>query len=330
MAARLAAALQDLLQQTDASGITAAVGGPGLGLWWQTRGLAHKQPAVAADDHSLFSWDSVGKAYTAALVLGAVQQQRLRLDDPISRWWPQFPQAQHVTLAHLLTHTSGIHATEFSTPPTPQYRAPDELIAQARDAGSLFCPGGYWRYSNSGYVMLGRALELSEGTSYGQLLEQRLFAPLGLQHSAFVGPGTPPPGLVTPHPGGLPDDNPGRATPFAAGAVAARADDVLRFWHALLTGRLLPQATVQASYERLMPMFDNPESSYGRGVMLNEWTDSQGRQRRWLGHLGGGTGSNAVVAYDPRLQLYVAVAINSKVSAPAAARRLLETVEHWR
>jgi D-alanyl-D-alanine carboxypeptidase len=322
--------LQSVLAETGAPAATAAIGGPGVGLWQRSLGLARTAPRAPADDASLFHWASVGKAYTAVLVLQSVQHAKLALDQPVSTWWPQFPEGRYITVAHLLNHTGGLNAAEFTAPPAATYQPPEALIATAQASGSLFCPGGYWRYSNTGYVMLGRALELSEGVSYAELLQQRVLDPLGFTHSAFIGPGNPPVGLVTSHPGNQPVGDAARATPFAAGAIAARADDVLRFWQALLTGRLLPASTVRASFATLYPMFDATDDHYGRGVMVKEWTDTQGRPRRWLAHQGGHPGDNAVVAYDPRLKVYVAVALNSDVSALATANALLQTLEAWR
>lgn len=199
---------------------------------------------------------------------------------------------------------------------------------QAR--GNLFCPGAYWNYSNTGYVLLGRALEMVEQSSYAQLVQQHIFSPLGLRRSAVIGPGALPPGLVVSHPDNQPQDPIAMGTPFAAGAIAARADDVLRFWHAQLTGRLLPAPLVRGAFTPLYPMFDDTRSHYGQGVMVTEWLDEQGRARRWLAHLGGSPGANAVVAYDPLLKAYVAVAVNSDVSAVATANALLQTLESWR
>lgn len=330
LSAQLEARLESVLAQTGAPGASVAIGGPGLGLWQRSLGLARTAPRVVADDASLFWWASVGKAYTAVLVLQSVQQARLSLDQPISTWWPQFPEGKHITISHLLNHTGGLNAAEFTAPPDAIYQPPEALIARAQASGSLFCPGAYWRYSNTGYMMLGRALEKSEGTSYAELLKQRVFGPLGLVHSAVIGRGTPPEGLVTSHPGNQPMDDPARATPFAAGSIAARADDVLRFWQALLTGKLLPASTVRKSFATLYPMFNAADDYYGRGVMVKEWTDKQGRSRRWLAHQGGHTGANALVAYDPMLHVYVAVALNSDVSAVATANALLQTLEVWR
>jgi D-alanyl-D-alanine carboxypeptidase len=327
---QLESRLQSVLAQTGAPGATVAIGGPGMGLWQRNLGLARTAPRVVADDASLFWWASVGKAYTAVLVLQSEQQAKLSLEQPISTWWPRFPEGQHITVAHLLNHTGGLDAAEFTAPPPATYQPPEALIAKAQASGSLFCPGAYWRYSNTGYIMLGRALELTEGVSYAELLQQRVFAPLGFTHSTVIGPGTLPAGLVTSHPGNQPVDDAARATPFAAGAIAARADDVLRFWQALLTGKLLPAPTVRASFATLYPMFNATDDYYGRGVMVKEWTDTQGRSRRWLAHQGGHPGANALVAYDTMLQVYVAVALNSDVSAVATANALLQTLEGWR
>ncbi len=330
----LSTQLQAVLRETGAPGATVAVGVAGQGLWTQTQGLARNAPATAVDNNSLFWWASVGKAYTASLVQQSAQRSRLRLDEPISRWWPQFPEARHITINHLLNHTSGLrsfNSGELDTPLPPDvYHSPDTIIHTAQASSNLFCPGAYWSYSNTGYVMLGRALELSEQTPYAQLMQQRVFAPLGLQHSRVIEPGGATPGLVVSHPGNLPKDDPAQATPFAAGGIAARADDVLRFWHAWLTGALVPTATARSSFDALYPMFDSTRSYYGQGVMVTEWTDEQGRARRWLAHLGGAPGANAVVAYDPLLNAYVAVAINSDVSAVATASTLLKTLETWR
>lgn len=330
LATQLEARLRLVLAQTGAPGATVAIGGPGVGLWHRSLGLARKTPPVPADDASLFYWASVGKAYTAVLVLQSAQHATLSLDQPVSTWWPQFPEGRHITVAHLLHHTGGLNAAEFNAPPAATYQPPQAWIAAAQASGSLFCPGAYWRYSNTGYVMLGRALELSEGLSYAELLLQRVFAPLGFTHSAVIGPGALPAGLVTSHPGNQPVDDVARATPFAAGAIAARADEVLRFWQALLTGRLLPAPTVRASFATLYPMFNTSDDHYGRGVMVKEWTDAQGRRRRWLAHQGGHPGDNALVAYDPELQVYVAVSLNSDVSAVATANALLQSLQAWR
>lgn len=331
LGAQLEARLQSVLAQTGAPGATVAIGGPGLGLWQRSLGLARRSaPRVAVNDASLFSWASVGKAYTAVLVLQSVQRATLSLEQPVTTWWPRFPEGRHITVAHLLDHTAGLHAAEFTAPPAASYQAPEVLIAEAQTSGSLFCPGGHWRYSNTGYILLGRALELSEGASYADLMQQRVFAPLGLTHSAVIGPGTLPAGWVTSHPGNQPADDAARATAFAAGSIAARADDVLRFWQALLTGKLLPASTVRASFATLYPMFNATDDHYGRGVMVKEWTDAQGRSRRWLAHQGGHPGANALVAYDPVLQVYVAVALNADVSAVATANALLQTLEAWR
>lgn len=331
LANRLDEALQAAFQASGAVGLTAAVGVPGVGIWWRNVGLSQSTPAIPVTADSVFWWASVAKAYTAALVLQQIDRGTWSYDTSISRWWPSFPEARNVTLDHVLHHTSGVLGvtTPRSTPgPAPEkYHTPDELIADAATVPNAFCAGGYWSYSNVGYMMLGRALELSEGVGYGTLMTNRVFKPLGLRHTGIVAQDQRPSGLVREHANGLPADNPALATPFSAGNIAARADDVIRFWHARLEGLITERGSAQGSFRTLYPMFGRSDLFYGRGVMVMDWTDEHGRARTWLGHAGGTERVDAIVAYDAVSGAYVAVALNSKQSSAAFARELLKAVE---
>ena len=115
------------------------------------------------------------------------------------------------------------------------------------------------------------------------------------------------------------------STPSGAGIIVAPADDMVRFWQALLAGRLVGATTLRHAYEHLYPMID-PGTYYGRGVMLTEFRDAAGPPNVWLGHGGGTPSAKAVVAYDVGSRIFIAVAINGDVSAEAAAYRLLREV----
>ena len=94
-----------------------------------------------------------------------VEEGRLSLNDRVIRWFQEYPNATAITIDHLLSHTSGIYS--FQNDPGMQerlgYHSPEELIEIARAHGNGFCPGEYWSYSNTGYVMLGRIIEQLEG-----------------------------------------------------------------------------------------------------------------------------------------------------------------------
>jgi D-alanyl-D-alanine carboxypeptidase len=115
----------------------------------------------------------------------------------------------------------------------------------------------------------------------------------------------------------------------------ATADDMLRFWQALLTGRLLPPEVVQQQWAALYPLRNIPPSAqasswFGLGVMLTEIAQPSGARQVWLNHLGGIPTANAVVLYAPESEAFVAVAVNNAVSAPAVANALLKVLADWR
>jgi len=106
----------------------------------------------------------------------------------------------------------------------------------------------------------------------------------------------------------------------------ATAADMVEFWHALLGGKVLKPETVRDQFQRLYPMFDN-SSYYGRGVMLYDAPDKDGRRLTWLGHSGSSPGFKAIVAYSVDRQAFVAVALNNDGSAEATANLLLRALD---
>ena len=104
---------------------------------------------------------------------------------------------------------------------------------------------------------------------------------------------------------------------------------MVRFWQAMLAGRLLAPATVGHAYAQLHPMFD-AGTWYGRGVMLTEFRDGDAPLNVWLGHAGGTPSARAVIGYDVASRVFLAVAINGDVPAEAAAYRLLKEVRAHR
>ena len=324
---RLEQALKIALDATKASSMTVAVGVPGKGIWAVTTNHS-SQPDVPAPRWFWFA--SVGKAFTAVVVQQLVEEGKLKFDDKLSRWFPDYPNAKVITIDHLLTHTSGIYS--FQADPglraKPGYKSPEELIAVAQTHGNAFCPGEYWSYSNTGYVMLGRIIERIEGRPFHEVVTARIVERLGLKNTKAMAPREIVADLATAHPSDpkeatASEETP--TTPFAAGPIVASADDMVRFWHGLLGGRLLKPETVRGQFQRLYPMFDQG-TFYGRGVMLYDVGDPKSGRFTWLGHSGGSPGIKAVVAYAVETGAYVAVAMNSDGSAEATANLLLKAL----
>jgi D-alanyl-D-alanine carboxypeptidase len=336
LADRLARRVDALLQQTGAPAFAVAIDSPGLGRWSTTRGLARVSPERLATDATWFYWASVAKSLTAVLVLQLVDEGRLGLDDRLANWYPQVPHAELITVRQLLTHTSGL-ATN-AAPPASGTGTPEARLAAVAATPAVACPGTVASYSNVGYELLGGIVERVEGEAFHEVLARRIAQPLGLLQLRALRPGEEEvDALATPHLARQPTPDPQAWLRTGSGNVIAGAPDLLAAWRAVLAGRLLRPATVAAQWSVLYPIADGAEATprtagswFGQGVMRMEWVDPSGAARGWLGHLGGTPGSSAMVAYDARAQAWVAVAVNSEVSAAAVANALLEVVLDWK
>jgi len=323
--ARLGKTVMVALEKTKSPAITAAIGAPGKGFWSTTRtnGVEQDVPDLK------FYWASAGKAFTAVAVMQLVEEGKLKTDDPLSKWFASFPNAKAITLDHLLTHTSGIYS--FQNDPglraAPGYKPPDTLIAVASKHGNAFCPGEYWSYCNTGYVLLARIVEAVESRPFHEVLTRRVINRLGLKHTQALSPNMDLKSVARAHPSKLEETEKdfNFSTPFGAGSIVATADDMVRFWQALLAGQLLKTETVRSQFARLHPMFGNG-TYYGRGVMLYDVPAADNGRTVWLGHGGGCPGIKAIVAYSADAKAFVAVALNTDGSAEATANLLLKTL----
>lgn len=132
---------------------------------------------------------SITKTYTAALVLKAVEEGRLKLSDSLSVWYPQWTHAGQITLEMLLKHRSGIfNFTEISGGGTweEQPHTQEEFIAYAAAQGSNFVPGTEYEYSNTNYALLGFILEKVYGRDFNALLQEKIAGPLGLKNTCYT------------------------------------------------------------------------------------------------------------------------------------------------
>lgn len=323
---RLAPAIDDGLEEklSAAAGkmkiqaLTAAVARPDGGIWTQTlTGPLHDAPFPQR-----FFWASVGKAYTATAILQMVEEGKLSMDDKLSRWAPDMPNAAFITVEDLLGHTSGLYS--FQEDPGLHaergYKPPERLLAVAAAHDPLFCPGGAWSYSNTGYVLLGRIIEAVDGKPYDRALTGRIIERLDLRETTILAPREAPKEMAYPA-----SDDEDVTTPYAAGAVSASSADVVRFWRALMASRLHGVELTRRRFARLYPMVNvSPASSYGLGVMVSDLKLADpSATDTWLGHAGGMPGARAMVAYTLEKQAFVAVALTGEGSPEATANLLL-------
>jgi D-alanyl-D-alanine carboxypeptidase len=141
-------------------------------------GTANLEHSVPVTPQTVFQSGSIGKTFTAALILLLEQDGKLRLDDPISRHLPNTPAAwAKITIRHLLTHTSGL-GDPYEIIDFRKDYTDEELIALEATVPVRSAPGEKWAYSNMGFHLLGFIANRAGGKFYGDQLHERIFAPL--------------------------------------------------------------------------------------------------------------------------------------------------------
>jgi len=149
----------------------------------QGYGLADRARRRPYTAETLFDVASLSKQFTAAAILALEMEGKLRVEDPLGRFFPGAPADKAaITLHQLLTHTSGLRDT-FGE----EYEAVtrEELLRRVFASRLLGPPGRRYRYSNGGYSVLAAVVEAASGRTYDDYLRGRLFGPAGMRHTGF-------------------------------------------------------------------------------------------------------------------------------------------------
>ncbi len=156
-------------------------------------GYANLELDVRVKPETLFQTGSVGKQFAATAVMMLVEENKIALNGKLSKYLPGTPAKwRDVTIYELLTHTSGIadYGGEEDSKPTVislrQDYTEDELVKRFELLPMNFVPGTSWSYSNTGYVLLGIVIHKVTGEFYGDVLQQRIFQPLGMTSTRII------------------------------------------------------------------------------------------------------------------------------------------------
>ena len=153
-------------------------------------GMANYELGVANTPQTGFHIASVSKVFTAAAILLLESQGRLSTSDAVSRWGPELPQGNRITLHHLLTHTSGIaniNDAPFYTAESKKPHTTLDLVRLIQGMAPRSAPGERYEYSNSNYNILAYIIERASGQSYGAFLDRAIFEPLSMKHTGHDG-----------------------------------------------------------------------------------------------------------------------------------------------
>jgi CubicO group peptidase (beta-lactamase class C family) len=174
--------LDAYLKQSGFSG-TALVAKDGRSLLAQGYGTADRSRGVPNTPATRFCIASLGKMFTAVAIAQLVQQDMLSFADPIGKYLHGFPAevADKVTIAELLTHTSGLGDVALGTSQPPRTLA--GMMARIVREPLQFEPGSRFSYSNDGYIVLGAIIEQVTGLAYADYIRRHIFKPAGMTDS---------------------------------------------------------------------------------------------------------------------------------------------------
>jgi len=279
----------------------------------QAYGMADLELGVVLEPDMIFRIGSMTKQFTAVAILMLVEQGRIALSDPIVKFLPDYPaQGRAVTVEQLLTHTSGIPSYTSLSEWQPLMRKDmtlTELIDVFKDKPREFVPGEHWKYSNSGYILLGAIIEKASGLTYEAFLKKNIFDPLGLKHTFYGSVSRVIHGRVPGYEAG-PDGtflNAGYISmtqPYAAGSLLSNVDDLAAWNQALLAGRLIKRETLEKAWTAYK-LKDGTLTGYGYG-----WSIGESFGTRVITHTGDINGFASSGILFPEETLFVALLTN--------------------
>lgn len=268
-------------------------------------GAAVEEWKIPNSAETRFEIASVSKQFTAAAILQLVDGGKLKLEDPVSKYYREAPAGwKGVTIHTLLTHTSGIpnNGLENFTKGICSAYTPEELIRTFRDRPLAFEPGSTWAYTNTEYYLLAFIIEKLSGESYGTYLAHHIFDPLKMIHSGYASTLAIVPQIASGYTRDASSvrhrDYFDRSLEIGAGGIYTNVEDLLRWNKALDTPGLL-------SAHSLDLMFTvHPPGNYGYGWFVET------SPRKKIFHEGGDPGFAAFEARYPDQRVVIIVLAN--------------------
>ncbi|MER6209235.1 serine hydrolase domain-containing protein [Streptomyces sp. NPDC001642] len=317
--ARLDKAVAGVRRDAGIPGVAVGLWMPGKGCYVRATGVADKATGQPMSTGFYSRIGSETKTFTVTALLQLVDEGRIRLDDPISRYVPGVPNGRHITLRHLAEMRSGLYpysadagfAHDLLSDPYRTF-TPRELLAYGFKHRNTGAPGKVFVYNNSNLVLLGLVIEKVTGHHVADVINRRVLRPAHLERTLFPdGPNVRE--FPEPHAHGYTnqtltgavtdstDWNPSWA--WSAGAMISDLHDLHSWAKTVATGALLSPETQKQRLKVLPTGF--PGLDYGLGIF-----ETGG----WIGHNGSIPGYESVTVYLPALKATLVVLLNTDIT----------------
>lgn len=300
LAKRIDADVQTILQRTGAPSATILITKHGRVVYRHAYGLRDRTHHVPATVDTHYEIGSITKQFTAAAILQLQEAGKLHLDDKLSRYLPKAPHADEVTLRQLLSHTSGMPEYLDAMDAAKTIDKPasfDKLMSYIAGKPLDFPPGSHWSYSNTGYILAGRVIEVVSHESYRHYVQTHLLAPAGMAHTFTVAEENKLPNMAIGYNRENGQIKPARtiaaSVGWAAGFLVSTVDDLEKWNTASRSGKIVTPTdyTLMATSVKT----SQGDAGYGLGLFVDS-IDDQPR----VGHTGGSLGFTTANEYFPR------------------------------
>jgi D-alanyl-D-alanine carboxypeptidase len=321
---RLDKAIAEEVQKNNLLGVVVGVWVPGEGEYVLVMGKANLKTGEQRDLDDPFRIGSITKTFTATAILQLVEEGKLSKSDKLSKWYPNFPNAEKITIEHLLRMQSGIHDPDYEDV-IRRYTSPDEVIEASARRGYVFgTPGERIKYTNVNYVLLGGIISKVTGNDTGDQISKSILKPLGMKNTLYPTNNDLPGDLrgygLNLSTGGLKDTT--NLNPTATGGAASMISEIsdLKTWAKVVcTGRLLEPQTQRARLET--------EPIEGLGFL--EYGEGIAKAGKFCGHPGNIDGFSTQMWYLPKKDATIVVNVNrfDSYSEPPAEAILEDVIE---
>ncbi|NBE55994.1 serine hydrolase domain-containing protein [Streptomyces boluensis] len=314
--ARLDKAIEDVRREAAIPGVAVGLWMEGKGCYLRATGVADKTNREPMTTDLYTRIGSETKTFTVTGLLELVDDEKIGLDDPISRYVDGVPNGDNITLRQLAEMRSGLFpytedpgfVRDLLSDPSRSY-TPQEVLAYGFKHKNTFAPGKQFEYSNTNLVLLGLVIEKASGQSAADFIRERVIRPADLDHTVFPNgaefPDPHPRGYTNQTTSGKIEDstdwNPSWG--WTAGAMISNLHDLRRWAKIVATGELLSPETQKERLQTLPTGY--PGTSYGLGIF-----NSDG----WIGHNGSIPGYESVTVYLPSLKATLVVQLNTDVT----------------
>ncbi|MDD4847163.1 MAG: serine hydrolase [Bacteroidales bacterium] len=259
-------------------------------IYTKSIGYADIESGIKASENSKYRIGSISKSFTTVLILQAVEEKVIDLNQTIDKWFPSIKNAETITVQHLLSHRSGIHNftnnKDYLTWCT-EPKSEKEMVAIIAKGGSDFMPDSKAEYSNSNFVLLTYILEKELKKSYSDLLQERIIKRIGLKNTDVFGKIDPKNNECRSYKFSETwqvEPETDYSIPLGAGAIISTPIDLTKFADALFAGKLLKEESLE--------LMKTIKDRYGMGLVQLPFYDKIG-----YGHTGGIDGFSAVFSH---------------------------------